>query len=94
MNLTTCRSRHTVRVMIRKRRRQRRQQRQVTTLAAFLKKRRGEAALTQQALSDLSGVGMRTLAAIEGGSDPKASTLVLLANALDASTDEMLGRTA
>jgi putative transcriptional regulator len=85
--------------MIRKRKRGKRRRRKttetpVTPLAAFIKRARKEAGLTQQDLSNLSGVGHRTLAAIESGSDPKVSSLQKLADALGESTDAMLGRTS
>ena len=79
--------------MNRKRKRRHQARAVVTPLAAFIKKSRKESGLTQQDLSNLSKVGVRTLAAIEGGSDPKISSVLKLSTALEASLDEMMGRT-
>lgn len=48
--------------------------------------------MTQEKLGRRSGVSWRTIAAIEAGSDLKASTLLRLAKTLKLSTDELLGR--
>lgn len=47
--------------------------------------------MTQEELGRRTGVSWRTIAAIEAGSDLKASTLRRLARTLKTSTDAILG---
>jgi transcriptional regulator with XRE-family HTH domain len=51
-------------------------------IVSFLKERRTLLGLTQQALSDLSGVTLRTIKNIEGGALPSVRNLMLVAEAL------------
>lgn len=58
-----------------------------------LKKQRTAARLTQQQLSDLADVPQPFLSAIERGKKtPSLSTTVDLADALECSLDELIGR--
>ena len=50
---------------------------------------------TQQEMADLIGVALQSYQRYEQGDrEPSLSTLVALANTLDVSTDDLLGRTA
>lgn len=66
------------------------------SLADFVRKKREARRLTQSELAGLAKISLRALANIEGGqvSDPSASTLIGLADALKVSTDALLGRKA
>lgn len=59
----------------------------------FIKKRKKEQGLTNDALSERSGIAIGTLNKLLSGAsqDPKLSTLLPLANALGCTLDEMLG---
>lgn len=64
-------------------------------LGVFIRKRRKELKMTRQHLVKLSKVSKRALAALESGEaiDPRSSTVIALAYALETSTDELLGLT-
>ena len=57
-----------------------------------IKKLKKEKGLTNEALSERCGISVGTLNKLLAGAtvDPKLSTLILLANGLDANIDEML----
>lgn len=63
-------------------------------LGPFIRQRRLALKLSQQDLARKADMSLRQLAALESGTayDPMSSTLKRLADALDASTDDMLGR--
>ena len=48
--------------------------------------------LTQEELTEKSGISVRTIQRIEAGVDPKGQTLKLLAKALGVTEDELLGK--
>lgn len=55
-----------------------------------LKGIREERNLTQQELSEKSGISVRTIQRIESGTDPKGQTLKILARSLDVKEEELL----
>ena len=58
----------------------------------YLKEYREELGITQRELASLVGLNVRTVNDIETGkTNPKADTLVRLADALGVMTDELLG---
>ena len=64
----------------------------VATLKDKLRRERRRAALTQEQLADKAGVGIATIARIEGGdiTEPRVSTLRKLARALGMEPRELL----
>lgn len=57
-----------------------------------MKKRREALGLSQQALSNISGVPQSTISAVENGTRiPKEDTMVMIANGLSCSVGELLG---
>lgn len=58
-----------------------------------LKKIRETHNLTQEELSDKSGISVRTIQRIESGNDPKGQTLKILANSLGVMENELLKET-
>lgn len=70
--------------------------RAVTTFGALLRQRRQQAGMTQEALAEHAGVGVRTIRGLETGerTDPRVATVRLLADALQLTPrdeDELLG---
>ncbi|MFI9048160.1 helix-turn-helix domain-containing protein [Streptomyces sp. NPDC053427] len=61
--------------------------------SALLKQRRREAQMTQEALAERAGVGVRTIRGLETGerADPRVTTVRLLADALGLSPEEREG---
>lgn len=55
-----------------------------------LKRNRERLNLTQQELSDTSGISIRTIQRIESGNEPKGQTLKILANCLGLKEHELL----
>jgi transcriptional regulator with XRE-family HTH domain len=58
-----------------------------------LKKIREQQHLTQQELSEKSGVSVRTIQRIESGTDPRGQTLKMLAASLQVKEEELFKRT-
>ncbi len=54
-----------------------------------LKEIRKEKKMTVPQLSEISGVPVRTIENIEKGNDPRMSSVIKLANALEVSLDEL-----
>jgi len=65
------------------------------SLGDRIRKARGWCGLSQAALARRIGVSTTTMNKIEGGDtpDPRASRIAAMADALDVSTDYLLGRT-
>lgn len=55
-----------------------------------LKEKREKLNLTQEELSDKSGISVRTIQRIESGSEPKGTTLKILAKTLEINATELL----
>ena len=55
-----------------------------------LKENREKLNLTQEELSDKSGISVRTIQRIESGNDPKGHTLKILAKTLEIKENELL----
>lgn len=57
-----------------------------------LKRIREQQHLTQQELSEKSGISVRTIQRIESGTDPKGQTLKMLARTLEVKEGELIGK--
>jgi transcriptional regulator with XRE-family HTH domain len=69
---------------------------QTTDLGASVRRLRGERGMTQMALAVATGAGVSQIAQIEQGviKDPRLSTMKALADALEVSLDDLVGRTS
>jgi len=61
-------------------------------MLVLLKRYRGEKGISQEKLSKLAGITLRTITKIESGatSDPRIETVKKIANALGVSVDDLI----